>query len=422
MDAEVLGIDHVYLSVRALAASEAFYDVFLLRVLGFRKNHFALNGEPHVQYYNRQFGFVIRPAREGAPAHDPGTPGLHHFCFRVRDERAVDAVAAALGEGGIAATAPRYYAQYADDYYATFLVDPDGVRLEVTNFRANRRARMYAWDEAPEPSASDPASRITGSCLCGAVRYEADGPPGPMGHCHCGTCRKAHGAAFSTIVPVPKPGFRWTAGEGLLAYFESSPGSAGGAAGAALSWSARGPSRTRFSSVRAASTTACSDRPPRTAGSSRCPRGIGSRTTSRSSPAASPARRRRTRSGPALDVRARGRLRADRRDDHVQRPLRSRRAPFRVLGFEVTGPAALATSPLHWALFATAAWAFWTGRPWIVPWAAGYLFYVALSHLVWSEASPHGRGWPIGLAEAAAITALATALLWLGAPRRRSVA
>jgi hypothetical protein len=40
---------------------------------------------------------------------------------------------------------------------------------------------------------------ITGSCLCGAVRYEATGPAGPMVHCHCRTCRKAHGTAFSTI-------------------------------------------------------------------------------------------------------------------------------------------------------------------------------------------------------------------------------
>ena len=36
--------------------------------------------------------------------------------------------------------------------------------------------------------------------------------------------------------------------------------------------------------------------------------------------------------------------------------------------------------------------------------AAVYVFYVALSHLVWSEASPNGNGWPIGLAQAAAIS------------------
>lgn len=85
------------------------------------------------------------------------------------------------------------------------------------------------------------------------------------------------------------------------------------------------------------------------------------------------------------------------------------------LGLEVTRPLALATAPLHWALFALGAWAFWTGRTWIVPWAATYLFYVAASHLVWSEASPHGHGWRIGLVQAAVISALAYCLLRLRA-------
>jgi hypothetical protein len=80
-------------------------------------------------------------------------------------------------------------------------------------------------------------------------------------------------------------------------------------------------------------------------------------------------------------------------------------------GLEITGWPALATAPLHWAIFAAGAWAFWTGRRGAVPWAAAYLVYAALSHLVWSEASPHGRGWPIGLVEAAAISGMAY-LLW----------
>ncbi len=70
--------------------------------------------------------------------------------------------------------------------------------------------------------ASAPA--ITGSCLCGGVRYEAGPPVGPMGHCHCQTCRKAHGAAFSTTMRVAREGFRWTCGEDRLGSFESSPG------------------------------------------------------------------------------------------------------------------------------------------------------------------------------------------------------
>ena len=83
-------------------------------------------------------------------------------------------------------------------------------------------------------------------------------------------------------------------------------------------------------------------------------------------------------------------------------------------GYEVHGRLALLTAPLHWAIFALGGWAFWTGRRWIVPWTAAYLFYVAASHLVWSEASPNGRGWPIGLAQAVAIALMGALLLRAG--------
>ncbi len=44
---------------------------------------------------------------------------------------------------GVEATEPRYYPEYDPDYYATFFEDPDGIRLEVTNFRERRRRRMF---------------------------------------------------------------------------------------------------------------------------------------------------------------------------------------------------------------------------------------------------------------------------------------
>ncbi len=146
MAVEVLGIDHVYLSVSDPAASERFYDRVLGQVLGFRKGRSQIGGDPHVHFYNRQFGFSLRPARPGTPGHDPYAPGLHHFCFRVEDAPAVDTVARALVEAGIEATDPRLYPEYAPDYYATFFSDPDGVRLEVTNFREQRRVRLAEWE------------------------------------------------------------------------------------------------------------------------------------------------------------------------------------------------------------------------------------------------------------------------------------
>jgi hypothetical protein len=80
-------------------------------------------------------------------------------------------------------------------------------------------------------------------------------------------------------------------------------------------------------------------------------------------------------------------------------------------GLEVRGTLALLTAPLHWAIFAVGAWGFWTAQPWVVPATAGYLFYAAFSHLVWSEASAHGRGWPIGLVQAAVFSGVALLLL-----------
>ena len=65
---------------------------------------------------------------------------------------------------------------------------------------------------------------ITGSCLCGAVRYEVTAPFEFLGNCHCSRCRKANGAAYVTWGILTPGTFRWTCGEHLVASYESSPG------------------------------------------------------------------------------------------------------------------------------------------------------------------------------------------------------
>ena len=142
---QVTGIDHLYVTVSDLARSEAFYDR-VLPAIGFRKNRFALNGEPHVQYYNRHFGYVLRPARS-SQAHGSYAPGLHHFCLRVDTVDEVRAAAAALQAAGVDATEPHLHPGYAPDYWATFFTDPDGLRLEITNYRQERRDRHDRWEE-----------------------------------------------------------------------------------------------------------------------------------------------------------------------------------------------------------------------------------------------------------------------------------
>jgi len=44
---------------------------------------------------------------------------------------------------------------------------------------------------------------LTGSCLCGAVAYEADAAVERIVHCHCQTCRKTHGTAVTDEKAVP---------------------------------------------------------------------------------------------------------------------------------------------------------------------------------------------------------------------------
>jgi glyoxylase I family protein len=154
MQTEVIGIDHIYITASDLAASERFYDRAMIEVLGFRKNTFTLAGDPHIQYFNRQFGFVLRPARTSSK-HDPYSPGLHHFCLRVESAADVHAVAQQLRERGIDATPARLHPEYAPDYVATFFADPDGIRLEVTNYRQERRERHDYWEQSSAPPGAD---------------------------------------------------------------------------------------------------------------------------------------------------------------------------------------------------------------------------------------------------------------------------
>jgi len=64
---------------------------------------------------------------------------------------------------------------------------------------------------------------ITGSCLCGAIRYEvAQG--GPTYNCHCSNCRKWSGGAFASSMRAPLETLTVTDGADEITRYESSPG------------------------------------------------------------------------------------------------------------------------------------------------------------------------------------------------------
>jgi hypothetical protein len=64
---------------------------------------------------------------------------------------------------------------------------------------------------------------MRGGCLCGAVGYELEPPLAFASHCHCASCRRAHGAAFVSWVTVRAPQLRVTGSERIVGY-ASSPG------------------------------------------------------------------------------------------------------------------------------------------------------------------------------------------------------
>ena len=64
---------------------------------------------------------------------------------------------------------------------------------------------------------------IKGSCMCGEVRYAIQGNIGEITHCHCTTCRKAHGSAFSSTAAVQIDDFSFASGESLIKCYKSSP-------------------------------------------------------------------------------------------------------------------------------------------------------------------------------------------------------
>ena len=62
---------------------------------------------------------------------------------------------------------------------------------------------------------------INGSCLCGAVKYKIHGDVGDIIHCHCTTCRKAHGSAFSSVAAVQDSDFNLLSKDTLKSYESS---------------------------------------------------------------------------------------------------------------------------------------------------------------------------------------------------------
>jgi len=65
-------------------------------------------------------------------------------------------------------------------------------------------------------------AKVSGACLCGAVRFSVELPTQFCGHCHCSMCRRNHGAGYVTWFVVPRAQIALDAGQAELSKFRSS--------------------------------------------------------------------------------------------------------------------------------------------------------------------------------------------------------
>jgi hypothetical protein len=65
-----------------------------------------------------------------------------------------------------------------------------------------------------------PQITLKGSCLCGAVKYEATGEPKRFLHCHCSRCRKATGTGHASNLFLQPGVLTWLSGEDQVRAFK----------------------------------------------------------------------------------------------------------------------------------------------------------------------------------------------------------
>jgi catechol 2,3-dioxygenase-like lactoylglutathione lyase family enzyme len=118
-------LDHVSIGVRDAAAARRFYDA-ALKPLGYTC---LSEGEGSLGYGSEAVAFWINAAEH--PAAPDEKSGLH-FCFAAPARKSVDAFhRAALAAGGRDNGGPGLRADYGPDYYAAFIIDPEGYRIEA---------------------------------------------------------------------------------------------------------------------------------------------------------------------------------------------------------------------------------------------------------------------------------------------------
>jgi len=118
-------LDHVSIGVKDLKRSRRFYDA-ALSPLGYSCRS---PGDTSLGYGREYADFWVLAAARPVPA---DTDSGLHLCFKADGKGAVDAFhKAALATGGKDNGKPGLRADYGPTYYAAFVIDPDGYRIEA---------------------------------------------------------------------------------------------------------------------------------------------------------------------------------------------------------------------------------------------------------------------------------------------------
>ena len=125
--------NHLDLTASDLERSIGFYDLLLGRLSYVRDQTYA-GDVPAWSWRGHGPAFSIGLHRAGsAQAHDRRAPGFHHLAFHVGSRAEVDALHLHLRAAGVRILdAPAEY-DYTPGYYALFIADPDGLKLELVH-------------------------------------------------------------------------------------------------------------------------------------------------------------------------------------------------------------------------------------------------------------------------------------------------
>ncbi|MFD4958142.1 VOC family protein [Microbacterium sp. NPDC058389] len=120
--------DHLGITVDDLQRGIAQYDP-IMQALGFTRT----DADASVSWWTEgEVELILFPAREpGTGPHRHGRVGWQHLAFAVDSRAEVDRLhAIAMDAGWTAVRDPRLYPRFNERYYASFVEDADGIRLE----------------------------------------------------------------------------------------------------------------------------------------------------------------------------------------------------------------------------------------------------------------------------------------------------